>query len=851
MSRQTGRIPHSSGMRRSISTQELTKLRARIHRMAFLSRLSLTSEHLVRALAPMAAILASFVGLALMDILPSLPGWAHGLALAAFGGAVVWAGIGVKRAFSLPSQAEALRRIEAENGAVHNPLTTLTDEAAIGGGAVWRAHLTRIAASVRGMRIPRPAPKLASVDRFGIGAAVGLVFVIGIIVGGHEPGIRLANALKPNISFSGDRGPVRLDAWIDPPRYTGFAPVVLAAGEAIALPETARVPAGSMLVARLVGLDDDVALTFSETGEPELLSQAGQNSLQIETEILEGDRVALTRGDETLATWPMTVVPDMKPQPVLTDIIQKTARGAMRIPFAVTDDYGVASSELVVSRPGSGEEPLRTPLASAREEVDEGAKVSGIAFKDLTAHPWAGLEVTVEIQGTDEIGQIGRSTPLEMTLPERLFTHPVAREIVEQRKRLAASADNLDSVATAIRDIATQPQRYGDDLGVFLGLKVAHSRLRSHGQGEENQSVMRLLWEIALHLEDGDVTLTAEQLRELEQRIMEGLQEGQSADELDAMLDELQSMVDDMLRALSEDARKNAPEQDGESQPMDPQQMVTRDQLQEMVEQIREMMRSGNREAAQQLLAELQQMMENLQAGMPPQMNQQQRQAWEAMRELSDLARQQQSLMDDTYNQAHGREQAQRNNQSQRPQGQQGQRGEQDGGSGQGSESLQQALQRLSQTQEALRKALADVMRRLGENGDIPNSLGNADQAMRDASQALGQGQPGDAVGPQGQALEGLRQGAQEALEQLGGQAQALEQGDQRGQGQANRPEGQDPFGRRYGDGKANSDRDTGIPGEAAVKRAREILEELRRRSTDPTRTFEERDYLERLLERF
>ena len=164
---------------------------------------------------------------------------------------------------------------------------------------------------------------------------------------------------------------------------------------------------------------------------------------------------------------------------------------------------------------------------------------------------------------------------------------------------------------------------------------------------------------------------------------------------------------------------------------------------------------------------------------------------------------------------------------------------------------MEEALERLAQTQEALRRALADVMRRLGENGEIPQSLGDADQAMRDAGQALGNGRADQATDPQGRALEGLRDGAQEALDQLGGQAQALNQGDRRGQGQVNRPEGEDPFGRRYGDGRAQSDEQTGIPGEAAVKRAREILRQLRERSSDPSRSYQERDYLERLLDRF
>ncbi|MCR9254495.1 MAG: TIGR02302 family protein [Alphaproteobacteria bacterium] len=843
-----------------LSDRDIGVLRRRIGRRATLARLAIFAERFAQAFAPLLLVAAGFVGLALLDVLPALPGWAHGLALLLFGAAFLWAALRLKTLTPLPTRTEAIRRMERENGVRHAPLTTLTDQVAGNAGAqagstMWRAHLARLAGSVRDIALPRPAPGLAARDRFGVGAAVGLFLVIGLVVGGHEAGPRLASALQPSLGLASQDGPVRIDAWIDPPGYTGFAPSVLAAGEAIALPDALSVPAGSQLVARVVGLDETVTATLTPQGERLAFDETGPETRQLEATVAVGDVITFETGDGVIGSWPIRVIPDAAPVPELTGEIEQTARAAMRIPFAVTDDYGVTEVELVISRPGSGEEPYRAKLPAGPEAVEEGAKVAGTAFRDLTAHPWAGLEAVLEIHGTDALGQVGRSAPLTLVLPERVFTHPVAKEIIAARKKLAESRDNVDAVADDIRDIASAPSRYAEDLVVFLALKVAHSRLRFHPDGEENPSVMRMLWETALRLEDGDVTLTAEQLRELEQRIMEGLAEGQDTAEIDSMLDELQNMVDDMLRALSEDARKKAETQDGEYQDIDPQQMVSRDQLREMIEQIRELMKSGNRDAARQLMAELQQMMENLQAGMPNQLDPRQRQAWEAMRELSDLARQQQSLLDDTFSQAHNQRESDRsqNRNGSRQQGQRGQDGQQgqgQGGQGQ-QETMEQALQRLAQTQEALRKALADVMRRLGENGDIPRSLGDADQAMRDAQQALGNGQPGQAVDPQGRALEGLRNGAQEALDQLGGQAQALNQGDQRGQGQANQPDGEDPFGRRYGDGRAQSGEETGIPGEAAVKRAREILRELRERSADPTRTYQERDYLERLLERF
>ena len=63
--------------------------------------------------------------------------------------------------------------------------------------------------------------------------------------------------------------------------------------------------------------------------------------------------------------------------------------------------------------------------------------MKGASFQDLTAHPWAGLPVELRAVARDALGQIGASAPVAMTLPERKFDHPVARAIIEQRKRLA------------------------------------------------------------------------------------------------------------------------------------------------------------------------------------------------------------------------------------------------------------------------------------------------------------------------------------------------------------------------------------------------------------------------------
>ena len=129
---------------------------------------------------------------------------------------------------------------------------------------------------------------------------------------------------------------------------------------------------------------------------------------------------------------------------------------------------------------------------------------------------------------------------------------------------------------------------------------------------------------------------------------------------------------------------------------------------------------------------------------------------------------------------------------------------------------------------------------------------------MKDAEDALSQGQDGrgEAVDEQGKALDNLRKGAKklsDAMQQGDGDPNGQDQSDKEGQGQQGSQEGQqsgdaDPLGRPRGGNPFNSNSKFDPLGIPAAQRAQQVLEELRRRLADPSRSQEETDYLERLL---
>jgi uncharacterized protein (TIGR02302 family) len=280
--------------------------------------------------------------------------------------------------------------------------------------------------------------------------------------------------------------------------------------------------------------------------------------------------------------------------------------------------------------------------------------------------------------------------------------------------------------------------------------------------------------------------------------------------------------------------------------------MLNPQDLKNMIDRMERLARSGDKDAAKQLLDQLQSMLENLQMAQPngDDMDSDD-DMMSALDELGDMIRKQQQLRDRTYKE-----------------GQDSRRDRQLGGKKPKMGDLQQDQQalkdRMGKLLEQLKKrGLGDPQMgqngqqkgqkgQQGQRGQQPgDQLGEADEAMGDAQGQLGEGDAEGAVDSQGRALDAMRKGAQ-------GMAQAMQQNGpgpgpngRPGRGQARAQQDTDPLGRPMRGREYGDDTTVKVPGEIDAQRARRVLEELRRRFADPARPQLELDYIERLLKGF
>ncbi|MEO5375233.1 MAG: DUF4175 domain-containing protein [Alphaproteobacteria bacterium] len=769
-----------------------------------------------------------FGAVALLDGLPRLSGEAHAAVLAGFAlvflGLLGWGWWGMR----LPTRADAVRRLEQGGGQLHRPVSALDDRLAAGGDsaesrALWRAHLIRMEDEARRLRVDPPAPGVAALDPLGLRAVPVLLLVIGLAAAwGHVPE-RLSRALHPAWAASvATASSVRL--WITPPDYTGLRPIVLEADVARSgihpTDAAVSIPVGSAVLALVHGRHGGVP-TLVVDGRVTPFGVLGDGSYRLETAIDGGGdgSLAVERDGNTLARWGITVVGDASPTIAFATPPADMGRWRLRLEYQAADDHGLAAVGALMEREGGqsggtvSELPL--PLPGSRPKV-----AHAIGLLDLTAHPWAGLPVVLRPFARDDRGQTGVGAPAEVTLPERVFTHPVAQAIVQQRRILLNEPEKLGQVIAALDAIALDRAAFNHDIVVHLALRTARNRiggdLEANGRdGTGIGSVRDILWQTALRLEDGETAIAERLLDDAGKALSEALSRGDTgAAELERLIEGYREAMEQYLAAMARRLGK----MEGRL-PIPPGQMLRADALTAMLERMRDLARAGSREAARRMLGEMQQMMQVLRsARLPDQMQEAMREVRALMDGLKELIDRQQGLLDQTFRQSR---ETRRTVDRER-------------------------LRASARDQDALRRDLAAMMEKLAETsgGALPDNLGRAEIAMREAAEKLTAGDAAKAAEAQSRALGDLKEGSRAALRQMmerlmaGGGGPALFPG---------ADPGTDPLGR----GSAADDGSVVIPTQPETRSAREILDELRRRAAEPGRPPAELDYLNRLLRQF
>ncbi len=838
--------------------------RARLRAQARLVR---AQGRLEAALLPM-LVLAVSLALHGWGLVALLPHWAQ--ALCALGGVAVL-GWGIWRVARVPAPGPeaARRRLEADQGLEPGLIAPLDDRPQ---GAdpiserLWQASLSAAVAAVSRL----PAPDLGRTllrtalapgrVRLMVGA-IALSVVAAMTAVALAPGGARAtlSALDPRIGALFGDGPLLMEAWAVPPDYVDEAPRQLSdpSGDIAVLglrfgPGRIDLPPAAEVSVRLVGPVAPPVLRWTGPGGQSrvVMSRAEDGAWEGRIRLGSGSGRVEVHRLGTLASWPLRVATDAPPTVAFTRTPTRGAREGLDFAWSGQDDLGIigAALELTLVAPPPGLAAVTTAEVPVTMEGDPRAPEVRSRV-DLTRHPFAGLEVDVRMLVRDGPGQVGRSEPVRLHLPERAPTQPLARAALEIRaalvrearpflpapvpptllpeaiprgpalvtpdNRLSRAPEGVHRAHALLVALTARPEGYFTDAPVWFGLATARFMLEAARDHADTARVADLLWDIAERAEFGAAADTASALEQAMSRLREAAARGASPEEIRELADAVRQAMAAHLQALAEQAEGAEPPPDG----VDPGQARELDamDLEQLLADAQAAAEQGDAADAMQLLEQLQGLIDNMEVrtgeggegGEQGQVSAGGGAGGGSPGEaLAGAMAEQRALRDESFRA--------------------GNEGRTPGGDAAGRQGA------LADRLETLRQGMGP---RDSEAGD---PLGDAIERMREAQRALEEGDARGAEAAQDQALGALRSAARDM------------RGDTPAPSRAEGAQGsRDPLGRQGSTAATDGGEDVRVPDRIDPQRAREILEDLRRRAADPRRPEEERAYLRRLLERF
>lgn len=832
-------------------------------------------------------VISLFLILTLFHIWPLLSPLMHRLGLALFAMAFIGSFYPL---FSLrfPKESQALKRLDKNSTLPHQPAQAFKDKLEPNlkaqsnkqTEAIWLQFKNRLVEKIKLLKVRPPQPETYKQDPYALRMVLMLIVACGLFFQGGNVKSLIANAvtLPPMINTSN----LRVDAWVTPPSYTGKAPILIADGGKSAKAESVAsstnpndkkkgftVPQNSTLTIRINGseakhveIESLNSLLKSEKPETKKTSQS-LNSEQTDNKnktkefhikLTENGPVKLTIDTIPLKDWRFEITPDNPPIIGLVELPVPAESRALKLKYRVADDYGVLEAKAhlkeifkkeksATTLNNKEERPLGSPAEFPLNLKEQGTKSSeGTTYKDLTDHPWAGLPITLYLSAKDEGENTSNSPEINITLPEYEFTKPIAKSIIRLRKQLIMAPSESPLLSQKLNTILYNKKPFEKDLTLYLGLKVTATRLEAAATRKEKEDLSKLLYKLARHAEDGDLSAAERELRAAQEELRKALQENSSNKDIQKSIEKLRKALQKYMQALSKQQKKQQAQNNRANQ----RNMDSKD-FEQMLKTIEELSKSGAKDLARQMLSQLQNMLENLQTG-KNQNQQEQNRAAKNIEELGKILQQQQRLMDKTFEQ--NRKQNSQNadrKQSRQQNRQQGQQNQQHNGQPSGAH-------KLDQEQQALRKQLQELMKKLknskqgkgqpgkGNKGQNGSPLENADRAMQRAEELLKGKELGNALSQEGQALDQLRKGMEQMAEEMQGMS---------GKGGSQKAGGKDPLGRPQSSKGMDTSESTKVPDKIDTQRAREILRNLQEKLSDPNRPAPEIDYIERLIKRF
>ncbi|MCK5297123.1 MAG: DUF4175 family protein, partial [Alphaproteobacteria bacterium] len=317
-----------------------------------------------------------------------------------------------------------------------------------------------------------------------------LVFIVSALI--------LIRLLNPN--FLTNHGfSVRM--WIIPPAYTGKKSFLTDN-----YPPDTQIPieAGSTVLC-LVHSKGRPSLLINE--QERLFNILGDSSYRIETTIDKVGKkppaiISVMINDAHAVEYPIKFIEDKKPSIDFKTPPEIDNKWQLNISSAISDDYGVVSAFAEIRSLTYPEKPpvkLALPLNTTS------------SFHNLKTHKLLDMDITIQLKAYDAKKQVGVSRKHNVHIPTHNFRNETSYKLDKLRKDIEISHTLTSKTEAELLNLINEHKKSKSDIGVYLALTTAKSRLLTNGSKHGIDSVLNLLWEAAMRL-DNNKTGTIQQI---------------------------------------------------------------------------------------------------------------------------------------------------------------------------------------------------------------------------------------------------------------------------------------------------------------------------------------------------
>ncbi|MDH5723654.1 MAG: DUF4175 domain-containing protein, partial [Alphaproteobacteria bacterium] len=495
------------------------------------------------------------------------------------------------------------------------------------------------------LKAPWPRAIIVREDPYGLRFMAILTFITGAIFAGPEWQYRISKSLLPFAPALWSKNASQdIQIWITPPEYTSLPQIQITGGGRLKEPVT--IAEDSQIKIRVRATYGSWFTPYMiENGKTIPLPSLGDDYYGLDKVVENGNELRIKQFYRTLADWPYAYKKDQPPKIKIAgpdkesqeapesnaekkeedkkaELYEILPNGHLRFALELFDDYSVTDLEIsmkldeIVEESPLGENFVETRLVMSPPEID--FRIDPIY--DLTWHSWAGLPVTITFKVKDHKNQYTELEPIKLTLPEREFKHPVAKSLIAARKELAWNfQEDFLKLSSNIATLLRAPDFFGHNPVIYLAIKTASVRLAYVNRKDQDvrteaaKEIIKLLWDTAISVEDGDLALALRELRQAQRDLAEALRDPNTTqEELNELTDRIREKMAQYFMELQREMQKRMAE--GQKIPeLSEEEMrnaISPDNLSKFLDELQSHLQNGDTKSAQEMLSQLQRMME-------------------------------------------------------------------------------------------------------------------------------------------------------------------------------------------------------------------------------------------------